>query len=797
MPNAAISTGVVDLINSPKAIAENIIGYIHSKDKTFKAIKQEDTRSTLEKIFTQILNHTGYDFSGYKLKTIHRRIARRMSVHGIHTLEAYLALLSRSKPEVESLFKDFLISVTAFFRDPEAFEDLKNVVDLLVDRVPESEAIRVWVPGCANGEEAYSIAIMLQQALVEKRRSTPFQVFASDIDEFALGQARRGLFSQTQLEGVSEEIRTTFFKACDGQYLISKSIREKVVFAKQNLITDPPFSKVDLISCRNLLIYFTAEWQRRVIQTFHFALRPKGFLFLGKSESVPNFTPKLFDAYLARSQIYMRHNIDLSKRMDQIQSANSYARELKKPTFELAKSERRTLAHQLETVLLNEVVPASIIVDASGQVLHIRGSMERYLTFPQGRIDTNVLSLAADDLKVDMRSLLARAREKGFATGQSLFYSGENQEILLISIRRFDLEEVSGENFLISFLPAKVDEGFFVNPEMIAQHKREANELLLNEVALFKERLKISVEELETTNEELQSTNEELQSANEELQSTNEELQTANEELQSTNEELSTVNQELEVKSFELEQLNGDLEHMLENMNELIVVLDTRLRVVRYTQKASEVFGLTREMISQTFTTVGFPVDIPNLRNELLNVIDFQEEQQIKARFQSEVFTVRLVPYKQTTNQMSGILMFFEPHSGRNLPDSDRSGVQTFELLGNECAFAMGLVDSNGCLVYANDKLYQLLASDEQTLRYQSIRQLIPEPYCNHFEEYLKSAVIEENEALLKQWREITLKTPDHQRILIKAMALPTWMNGQKHFIVRITEHRGSQEGDV
>lgn len=784
MPNAAIETGVVDMVLPPDAIAKKIQDYVTTSELSFKVVKQPTTQNKLERIFKKIFEETGYDFSGYKLKTIQRRIARRMAVHRLTSLEQYLDFIESSPHEIDSLFKDFLISVTAFFRDKEAFEDLKKVIDNIVERTPESESIRVWVPGCANGEEAYSIGILLHQALVKRRKTTAYQIFASDIDESALNQARRGIFSAAQIDEIESEILESFFQPRDGQYMISKSIRDRIVFAKQNVINDPPFSKVDLISCRNLLIYFSQDLQKRVLQTFHFALKNSSYLFLGKSESADTTSQELFSPYFKKSHIFLRKNMDLSNAVDQIQSANSYAKMAKQNNPNQVQFEKQTIANRLDQVLLQEIVPASLVIDRSGQVLHIRGEMSRYLKFPQGKIDTNILSLAQDDIKVDIRALLSRAKDVGQATSQSLFFSSENQQILFINIRRFDLLDEDSEHFIVSFLPAKVDESFFVNPEVVDVKKREANDLLVNEIALFKERLQTSMEELETTNEELQSTNEELQSANEELQSTNEELQTSNEELQSTNEELSTVNQELEVKTYEMEQLNNDLENMLESMNELIIVLDSRLRVIRYTQIAGKTFGLTSDSLNQTITTLGLPVDIPNLRHELLSVIDYAKEASISGRFKAVKYSVRMIPYLNHGDTVSGILMFFEDarHLSRIRPEVN--SVKSFELLGNDFDYGLLVIDEIGSIVYTNQLGASMLGYDKEAVNFDKLNQFLPEPYASQGSSFVTDYLPEH--LLNNDWQGLAFKTKNSERQLIKIRVDETWLNAEKHYLIRM-----------
>ncbi|SFB78285.1 two-component system, chemotaxis family, CheB/CheR fusion protein [Marinospirillum celere] len=660
MPKAAVDTGFVDLTLPPAAIAHEIQDFIVSAGKTLSKLSVPKVKSSLEKIFQRIYDQTGYDFSGYKMKTIQRRIARRMAVHKVVTLDDYVTLFLSSGKEVESLFKDLLISVTSFFRDKQAFEDLALTLDKLLEETEDQDQLRIWVPGCANGEEAYSIAILLQQARSRLQKEVPFQVFATDIDEFALSQARRGIFSQSQVKEVPDELLKKYFTLKGDQYFIQKRIRDQVVFARQNVIMDPPFSRLDLISCRNLLIYFSAELQKQVFKTFHFALNSRGYLFLGKSEAAD---PELFEPLVKQSQIFVRKKTSISKRRDQASSAASLlgSRKHKDDQQPALSQEKKNVAEQIDRMLIEKLLPTAAVLDSEGQVMHLRGNVSPYLSFPQGRIDTNILSLIRDELKIDTRALLQKARQEGQASTQALFYNqNQAEKALFLNMKEVELEE-SGKLYVLTFTEVDLSEAFISGTGLLSEEGQISNENLRREINVFKERLQSSIEDLETTNEELQSTNEELQSANEELQSTNEELQTANEELQSTNEELSTVNEELEVKTYELEQANSHLENMLAHMNENIILVDHRLRVQRFTARASEFFDLVSSDLGQTITTLGINLDLPNFRQALLNAIEKNAEEAFPVKVENEDLLLRLVPYQSNHNQqVEGVMLFFE-----------------------------------------------------------------------------------------------------------------------------------------
>ncbi|SFR58902.1 chemotaxis protein CheB [Thiomicrospira sp. ALE5] len=786
MPNAAIDSGAVDLILDPENMAKELKGYIESSGTLLQKIAIPQAKTTLESIFQKLLDQTGYDFSGYKLKTIQRRIARRMAVHKLVVLEDYLTLLSSSITEVESLFKDLLISVTDFFRDSEAFADLEFVINQLVDNCEEGGHIRVWVPGCAGGEEPYSISILFHQSRQKYKKHVNFQIFATDIDENALSSARKGQFTVTQVKNLDPELLKQYFVEKDGIYSIYKSIRDQVVFARQNLVMDPPFSRLDLISCRNVLIYFSHELQKQVFQTFHFALKPNGYLFLGKSESATSCTPELFDVYKKRSQLFRRKKTSLSNQLDHVSSAASVARirqsrDMGKPLMQ----NKNSIVDSLDQILLDQIVPTVVVVDESGHVMHIRGDVSRYLNFPQGRIDTNILTLIRDDIKVDVRALLQKAKRDGQASTQALFYKHDDAEsALFIAIKRIAIEGIGAQGaFLISFTLVDLSEAFVSGTGLLSEDAHVSNENLRKEIAVFKERLQTSIEELETTNEELQSTNEELQSANEELQSANEELQTANEEMQSTNEELSTVNQELEVKTYELEQVNNDLENMLAKMNEVIVLVDNRLRVQRLTKLAREVLGLDKDVVGQTITTLGMQVDVPNLRQELLNVIETEKSVTLRVRRGSVVYHLRMVPYKSDLVKVVGVMMFFENTVHRSKLDPSIDCHITLKHLADYLPFTLISIDEIGVMTFVSPNIMELLGYDSKELLHQNVSVLMPEPYSSHHDGYLTDFIDGKTEGMMSQWRDVTALHQSGKRMLLKLRVEDTWINAERHFL--------------
>ncbi|PLA74811.1 hypothetical protein CYQ88_04270 [Hydrogenovibrio sp. SC-1] len=578
----------------------------------------------------------------------------------------------------------------------------------------------------------------------------------------------------------------------EGVYTVKKLVRDHVVFARQNVVMDPPFSRLDLVSCRNVMIYFSIDLQRQVLQTFHFALKTRGYLFLGKAESANSVTPELFDSYDKTNQIFQRKQTSISQRIDHVSSAVSVSkgRKRQEQAMPLMLQEKNNLLGLLDQALLDQLIPTAVVIDDQGQVMHIRGDVSGYLNFPQGRIDTNILTLVREDLKVDVRALMQKAKRDGNASTQALFYENTTKKnALFLSVQGMSVEGMPEDVFVLSFTQVDLSEAFISGTGLIDDKEGISNEALRQEVSVFKERLQTAVEELETTNEELQSTNEELQSSNEELQSANEELQTSNEEMQSTNEELSTVNEELEVKTFELEQVNNDLENMLAMMKEPIVMVDNRLRVQRLTQAASHVLNLSIKDLGQIITTLDLGVEISNLRQELLNVIESNAEHDLPIRKRDQEFVIRLSPYKTDTVSQVGVMMFVE----ETIPFTSETELiqqewKKIELFGKVVPFAQIVIDENGIIVAVNDKTELLLGYREEDLMYQNIKMLMPNPFRQHHDGYIQDYLSGASDGNLGVWRDVSALTKPGERVLLKLNVESISLNCKQHFIGYLTK---------
>ena len=522
----------------------------------------EQPASKFSEIFALIRATVGVDFSHYKLTTIRRRIARRMLLHKTSSLDEYIIILRKNADEVDALHQDFLINLTSFFRDPEAFEELQKrfLPKILKDRSPESP-LRVWVPGCATGEEVYSIAVCLMETLGEVRTKPPAQIFATDISERAVKKARAGLYPETIAADVSSERLRRFFLRSEGGYQIRKPLRELCVFAPQNLFMDPPFSRMDLISCRNVLIYLGTALQERVLNTLHYALKPSGILLLGVSETT-SATPHLFQPEDAGLKFY-------SKRPGADRRGFDFARQRgvfdlpKVPHEKGAKIRKTDIEEEIDQIVLKLCSPAGVVVNEAMEVVLFRGQTNPFLQPPSGKPTFNILKMAHRDLVLDLRTVIHQARDSAAVVkreGVELRCDGQCKQLNLIAVALTTREN----HCMVLFeettqkpaaqpqtAPGKTD----------GRKKQRAEEDLeiasiRSELAETKRDLEAIIQEQETSNEALRSANEEILSSNEELHCTNEELQTAKEELQASNEELRAVNRELQNRNAELAQVD-------------------------------------------------------------------------------------------------------------------------------------------------------------------------------------------------------------------------------------------------
>ncbi len=675
MPHSAIASGAVDSVLSPERIAVEL-----ERIARHPYIVQERTGATtealpaggdnLDKIFMLMRRHSGHDFTYYKHTTIQRRIRRRMLLHKLERLEDYVRYLQEHPGELDHLFQDFLINVTGFFRDPEAFEALaRDVFPALTSRESPDHPVRIWVPGCSTGEEAYSIAIALLEFLGERAAITPVQIFATDIDEMAIGRARDGVYPENIAQDVSPERLRRFFIQVDGGYRISKSIRDICVFAVQNVTRDPPFSRLDLISCRNLLIYLGPVLQKRIMRVFHYALNSEGFLLLGSAESIGEHSD-LFRAVDVKEKVYTKKPVALPLQMEfgtpaAVPPAPVGHRRQRDGTQSRARTEPVNFEKEADRLLMSRYVPAGVVINEHMEILLFRGRTGPYLEPAPGEASLNLLKMARDDLTIALNAAVREAMAGRSAARRDAHLRVDNHA------RRVDIEvtplsgpESQGRYFLVVFneLPGPFagQSDMTTATDTVDGESGGETEYLKHELASTKEYLQSVIEQQETNNEELRSANEEIQSSNEELQSINEELETAKEELQSTNEELATVNDELEDRNSELARANNDLTNLIASMDIPIVIVGMDLCIRRFTPRAEELLNLIDTDIGRPISDIKPNIEVPGFKTMLTTAIEDAETRETEARDdEGRWYSVRVRPYKTRENRIDGAVIAF------------------------------------------------------------------------------------------------------------------------------------------
>lgn len=685
MPRSAIATGLVDYELPPEKMAEQIISYIaHAfvSDKHIFSKSGDNSEQLLDKIFLLLRNRTGNDFSQYKQKTIYRRIERRMAVHQIESIQMYVQYLQKSPAEVDALFHDLLIGVTNFFRDPEAFYSLEQlIIPKIFEGKPEGSQIRVWSPGCSTGEEAYSIAILLKEYLNKIRKNYQVQIFATDIDRQAIETARGGLFSVSISADISQERLDHFFimDPSGSNYRIHKDIRDMLIFSEHNLIKDPPFSKLDLISCRNLMIYMNSDLQKKIIPLFHYALNLDGILFLGTSETVGDFH-SLFEPIDRVSKIYERKEYRMtgysgaSNRVvpSMATTKTIYSNADIKP----AVAGKLPLRELTEQALLDQVSPVAALVNVQGNILYLHGKTGMYLEPAPGEVGvSNILAMAREGLRRELtvalhKSILKKAvvtspsvrvKINGlFTTVKFIIRPVEtgfptiNDSVLYLVIMEDD-SNLNIEQWQKIALDTIAKTSY---SEVLEDPRIEA---LKQELRANEEYLQTSNDALETSNEELKSANEEMQSINEELQSTNEELETSKEELQSVNEELGIVNGELQDKVADLSHLNNDMNNLLAGTGIATIFVNHKLHILRFTPAMSKIINL---IPSDIFRPVGHIVSnligYSNLLVDIQLVLDTLSPKEIEVQTIDKFwYLMRIQPYRTLENVIEGAVISF------------------------------------------------------------------------------------------------------------------------------------------
>jgi two-component system CheB/CheR fusion protein len=664
MMRSAVRSGMVDFVLPLEKIPAKLADYFHHLDGHRQRAESREAADHLTQICALLRTRTGHDFSGYKDKTVGRRVQRRMQVLQIDTVPAFIERLRKEPAEVDTLLQDLLIGVTNFFRDPQAFAALEEkVIPQLFEGKGSDDTVRVWVPGCSTGEEAYSIAILLREHMPKGSGAPKLQIFASDIDEPALAVARIGRYPATIARDIPPNRLERYFVREDGTYRIASDLRELCLFSAHNLLRDAPFSKLDLVSCRNLLIYLTPELQNRLIPLFHYALNEGGYLFLGSSENLTRHT-RLFSTLDKPHRIFRRRT-QIERRLPEFPLTAPEGLRRRAPQVPRAPTDQEPLQALAERQLLDRYSPAYVIINAEGDVLHGSARTGKYLELSAGVPKIDIFSMARQGLRPDLRAGVHKAITSGQVVMQKNALVGTNGGRQLIDLVIQPLRTSAAHDPL--YLVVFQDIGGIKNGQE-AEASNDDDELenanmrqIEMELRATKERLQTTTEELESANEELKSGNEELSSMNEELQSANEELETSKEELQSINEELQTVNAELNARVEELSRANSDIANLLESTQIATVFLDRNLNVKNFTPAAKDVFRLVESDTGRPITHVRARIRADTVQEDAERVMRTLAtiERQIESTDSGARYVMRMMPYRTVDNVIAGVVITF------------------------------------------------------------------------------------------------------------------------------------------
>lgn len=792
MPEAAIGTNLVDYVLAPEEMPVKLIQYLRHpvlNDEPSEKLRGEirDDRN-LQKILMLIRSKTGHDFSLYKKSTISRRIDRRVAFHQQPDYAHYINHLRENPGEVDVLFNELLIGVTKFFRDPEAFAALKDKMILLLQMKPVEAPVRVWVAGCSTGEEAYSIAMLLIEIseILRTRKISKIQIFATDLDAEAIEHARAGVYHSNIVADVSSERIDRFFIKKDNLYSVKKELREMIVFAQHNVIKDAPFTRLDLLCCRNVMIYLTTDLQKKIIPVFHYALHEKGILFLGTAETIGGFND-MFTALDPKWKIFTRKvgSSSVGKMID-------FQFNISRQNFTLSSetspkpSGRKGLSDEFNKIILEEYTPASVLINDRGDILYINGKTGKYLELPSGEAAMNIIHMAREELRYVLGNAIHEARLQKKLIHVNDIKLKEDGKVRKIDIKVNVLESNSLHKYLIVVFE---DKGIIEAGRKTV--KKDAASItvveeLEKELMYTKQQLHGTIEQMETSVEELKSTNEELQSTNEELQSTNEESLTTKEEMQSLNEELMTINQQYQNKADELTLLNNDMKNLLDSTEIGTIFLDNNLDILRFTPQVKKLFNVIISDIGRPITHVVSNFDYPSIEEDIKEVVDklTVKELEVKTK-EGEWYAVRIMPYRTLDNFINGAVLTFNKITHYKQMEFRLKTLENYAaLLFNLLEEPAILLDKKLNLMECNKAFFKAFHLKENETRRLSLQELI--------QKYWKTESLDK---LLKQGIDIPMKcdfkTEDSKDGHVKTFTITTKpfineMTKEAHLIVGI-----------
>ena len=743
MPHAAIRTGAVDFVlpvaDIPQKLVElwenaRIIALplpgdgeapiAHPLNPAEAAVAEE----ALHRIITQLFSNTGHDFRQYKRATVLRRIERRLQVRGVHALPEYSELLEADATEYKALLDDMLIGVTNFFRDREAFEALERdiIPELFKDKGPGDE-VRAWVAACSSGEEAYSIAMLMTEQAALDNTPPSFQVFASDIDDHAIHMARTGIFPGSIITDVAPARLRQYFTKDDDRYRIRKSVRDRVLFASHNLLRDPPFSRLDLVSCRNLLIYLNREVQARVLQMFHFALKPGGYLFLGNSESA-DAVAEYFIPVDKKNRIYRARAGIQQQQYQSLPRANFAARipdgHRNKPpakrSFSYAELHQRALA---------QFSPPSAIIDREGNIVHMSEQAGHFLRMVGGEPSRSLLHLILPELRLELRSAMYQATQSDASIDCRPIELPAHGPVAM-SVLPFRDDEAENDFLLVLFRHYEQAPDQVAEPRLSGSHDVVLSQLEA-ELQRKREQLQETIENSEISTEELRASNEELQAINEELRSATEELETSKEELQSVNEELITVNYELKVKVEETGKANDDLNNLIASTDIATIFVDSGMRIKRFTPRAADLFSIIGSDVGRSLLDLTHKLDYEELAEDVNATFETLRlvEREVRSN-EGRCYIVRLLPYRTNEDRIEGAVMtFFDITLRRQAEEQARASEARMRLVAESASdYAIVTLDQNGCVTSWNKGAEHLFGYTGQEMLGQTLERLfVPE----------------------------------------------------------------------
>ena len=729
MPISAINTGLADEICPVAEMAEKILGFLKHPYITIKGDTdiEEKIVNSLPKIYRIIESVTDHDFRDYKESTIIRRIERRMAINHIKQIDEYLKVLEDDEEETEKLFKEMLISVTNFFREPNSFKYLKEKVLLpYIKNKEERFSLRVWVPGCATGEEAYSIAILIDEIMGQTKKRGQVQIFATDVDEASIESSRKGIFNKNIAVDISQKRLDEYFTKVDDSYKINKDIRGMIIFAQHDIIKDPPFNAIDLISCRNVLIYFNQDLQKNILRSFFNSLKDEGYLFLGYSESIdPAFT--FFENVDKKNKIFK-----CNKEYD-AKAHFAYQPGKLNTTLTAGKmnSENRSINEKVENLIIKKYSLPAVLINRQNEVLYFYGDTSDYLTFNSGAASLNVIQMCRLDIQITLGNMIFSAKEKeGVVVKEDAMILKNNEEIIFdIIIRPVVNEGGKRRNYLIVF---KEKYRIKYNKTAVGNGDDAQKDSLTKELETMKAHLQSTIEELQYANGELQMTNEELQARNEELQSSNEELETSKEEVKSTNEELLTVNSELNTKIKELHSIKNDMNNLLKSTNLATLILDKELKIRNITPQLKELFNILPSDTGRSITDINIKIDYDSILENAKTVLDTLEKKTIEKLDKTGCwYRITILPYRTVDNIIDGVVINF-------VDITEVKALKRLATVVEDSNDAVTVHNMNGEILEWNKGAEKMYGYSETEAKKMNIDELTPEENRNETKQAIK-----------------------------------------------------------